>query len=176
VPTRVAVLQARHAAAKMAATAAAKPAKQAKGAKPVGLPSTGPTDGVLTEAADTAAAQAATAQELNREATVATAHTVPRQPSKVTVPGLTAIGAVTGGKVVVEGKIRVVEIRPVERNSVLAVEINDSTGNLTAMFYGRSHISGLICGARIRLTGSVGIRGGQPVMINPAYELISPGE
>ena len=81
-----------------------------------------------------------------------------------------------GGKVTVEGKIRVVEIRPVERNSVLAVEINDSTGNLTAMFYGRSHIPGLICGARVRLTGSAGSRGGQPVMINPAYELISPGE
>jgi RecG-like helicase len=86
-----------------------------------------------------------------------------------------AIGTVTGGKVTVVGKVRVVEIRPVERNSVLAVEINDSTGNLTAMFYGRSHIPGLICGARVRFTGSAGIRGGQPVMINPAYELISPG-
>jgi hypothetical protein len=43
------------------------------------------------------------------------------------------------------------------------------------MFYGRSHIPGLICGARVRFTGSAGIRGGQPVMINPAYELVSPG-
>ena len=75
-----------------------------------------------------------------------------------------------------EGKVRVMEIRPVERNSVLAVEINDSTGNLTAMFYGRSHIPGVICGARVRFTGSAGIRGGQPVMINPAYELVSHGE
>jgi hypothetical protein len=56
------------------------------------------------------------------------------------------------------------------------VEINDATGNLTAMFYGRSHIPGLVCGARVRLTGSVGVRGGQPVMINPAYELVAPGE
>ncbi len=82
----------------------------------------------------------------------------------------------TPGKVAVEGKVRVVEIRPVERNSVLAVEITDSTGNLTAMFYGRSHIPGLICGARVRFQGSAGIRNGQPVMINPAYELLSPGE
>jgi amino acid transporter len=187
VPTRVAVLQARHAAAKVAAAAAAKPGKAAKGAKPVGLPSTGLADaaladgvladGVLTEAGDTAAELAATAQELDREATIALAHTPqPRHPGKAAAPGITAIGAVTGGKVAVEGKIRVVEIRPVERNSVLAVEINDSTGNLTAMFYGRSHISGLICGARVRFSGSVGIRGGQPVMINPAYELLSPGE
>jgi hypothetical protein len=56
------------------------------------------------------------------------------------------------------------------------VEINDSTGNLTAMFYGRSHIPGLICGARVRFTGPARIRGGQPVMINPAYELVSHGE
>jgi hypothetical protein len=44
------------------------------------------------------------------------------------------------------------------------------------MFYGRAHIPGLICGARVRLTGSVGIKDGQPVMINPSYELVSLGE
>ena len=71
----------------------------------------------------------------------------PGSPATARAPGVAAIGTVTGGKVTVEGKVRVVEIRPVERNSVLAVEINDSTGNLTAMFYGRSHIPGLICGA-----------------------------
>jgi RecG-like helicase len=104
------------------------------------------------------------------------AHSAPRQAGNGVAPGVAAIGAVTGGKVTVEGKVRVVEIRPVERNSVLAVEINDSTGNLTAMFYGRSHIPGLLCGARVRFTGSARIRGGQPVMINPAYELVSAEE
>jgi hypothetical protein len=59
---------------------------------------------------------------------------------------------------------------------VLAVEINDTTGNLTAMFYGRSHIPGLICGAKVRLSGSVRLKGGQPVMINPSYELVPLGE
>jgi hypothetical protein len=69
----------------------------------------------------------------------------------------------------------VVEIRPVERNSVLACEISDGTGELTAMFYGRSHIPGIVCGARVRFRGPVGIRaGGHPVMINPAYELLFP--
>jgi hypothetical protein len=53
------------------------------------------------------------------------------------------------------------------------VEIHDPTGSLTAMFYGRSHIPGLICGSRVRLQGSAGIRSGQPVMINPRYELVS---
>ena len=67
-----------------------------------------------------------------------------------------------------------VEIRPVEQNSVLACEISDGTGQLTALFYGRSRIPGLMCGSRVRLRGPVGIKGGAPVMINPAYELIVP--
>ena len=159
VPSRVAVLQARQAAAKAGKTVApavpaAEPAARKKAA--TGL--------------------AATVEELTRESDVVTAHSVPSQSGNGSTPGVAMIGAVTGGKVTVEGKVRVVEIRPVERNSVLAVEINDSTGNLTAMFYGRSHIPGLICGARVRFTGSARIRGGQPVMINPAYELISHGE
>jgi len=62
----------------------------------------------------------------------------------------------------------------VERNSVLACEISDGTGQLTAMFYGRSHIPGIVCGARVRFRGTVGLKGGRPVMINPAYELLFP--
>jgi amino acid transporter len=156
VPGRVAVLQARQAAAKGGRGDAPGPAVTEPAAP---KRSTGPL--------------AATVEELTRESDVVTAHSAPRSSGNGVAPGVAAIGTVTGGKVTVEGKVRVVEIRPVERNSVLAVEINDSTGNLTAMFYGRSHIPGLICGARVRFTGSARIRGGQPVMINPAYELVS---
>jgi hypothetical protein len=74
----------------------------------------------------------------------------------------------------VEGRIRVVEIKPVKSNSVLACEISDGSGTLTALFYGRSHIPGIVCSARVRFKGSVGIKDGHPVMINPAYELIFP--
>jgi hypothetical protein len=99
------------------------------------------------------------------------------QPAEepATVPGITPIGALTKpGRATVEGRIRVVEIRPVERNSVLACEVSDGTGQLTAMFYGRSHIPGIVCGARVRFRGSVGIKDGHPVMTNPAYELLFP--
>jgi hypothetical protein len=91
-------------------------------------------------------------------------------------PGVTPIGALTKpGRVTVEGRIRVVEIRPVERNTVLACEISDGTGQLTALFYGRSHIPGIVCGARVRFRGSVGLKAdGHPVMTNPAYELLFP--
>ncbi len=91
------------------------------------------------------------------------------------VPSVRTIGSLSGpGRAVVEGRVVVVEIRPVEQNSVLACEISDSTGTLTAMFYGRSHIPGIVCGARVRLRGSVGIKDGHSVMINPAYELLFP--
>jgi amino acid transporter len=91
-------------------------------------------------------------------------------------PGVTPIGALTKpGRATVEGRIRVVEIRPVERNSVLAAEISDGTGQLTALFYGRSHIPGIVCGARVRFRGSIGLKSdGHPVMTNPAYELLFP--
>jgi amino acid transporter len=80
------------------------------------------------------------------------------------------------GRATVEGRVHAVEIRPVERNTVLACEIVDSTGELTAMFYGRSYIPGLDPGAKVRLTGQVGSRGKAIVMTNPAYELLSPGK
>jgi len=92
-------------------------------------------------------------------------------------PGVNPIGSIQApGRATVEGRVRAVEIRPVERSSVLACEISDSTGDLTALFYGRSHIPGIICGSRVRFRGSVGIRASGPIMINPAYELLAAGE
>ena len=90
--------------------------------------------------------------------------------------GVNPIGSLARpGRATVEGRVRAVEIRPVERNSVLAIDIADSTGDLTALFYGRSHIPGIMCGVRVRFRGPVGLRDEGPVMINPAYELLSPG-
>ncbi len=92
-------------------------------------------------------------------------------------PGVKPIGSIqVPGRATVEGRVRAVEIRPVEKNSVLACEISDSTGDLTALFYGRSHIPGIACGSRVRFRGSVGIRASGPIMINPAYELLAAGE
>jgi hypothetical protein len=88
----------------------------------------------------------------------------------------TPIGSLTKpGRAVVVGRVHAVEIRPVERNTVLACEIVDSTGQLTALFYGRSHITGLDPGAKVRLRGLVGLQDGRAIMINPAYELLAPG-
>ncbi|HEX5190772.1 MAG TPA: OB-fold nucleic acid binding domain-containing protein, partial [Streptosporangiaceae bacterium] len=106
------------------------------------------------------------------EASAITRYSRPK-PSK----GATPIGELPArGKARVEGRVHACEIRPVERNTVLACEVVDSTGQLTALFYGRSHIPGLDPGAKVRLTGQVGRRGTDAVMINPAYELLAPGE
>jgi amino acid transporter len=90
--------------------------------------------------------------------------------------GATPIGSLTSpGRAVAEGRVHTVEIRPVEHNTVLACDVEDSTGQLTALFYGRSYIPGLRPGSKVRLKGQVGIRDGRPIMINPAYQLLAPG-
>ena len=91
-------------------------------------------------------------------------------------PGVTPIGSLTEpGRATVEGRIRVVEIRPVERNSVLACEISDGTGAA------HRHVLRPLAhpGHRVRRPGPLQGLGrhpgdGHPVMINPAYELLFP--
>ncbi len=179
VTSRVRVLQERQ-TAKAAATSADAPAGQQVTAREVDVAA---THGQATApAAKSPAEPPATARgEVKKRAPGAPdGERVPKwrpdHSESGTPATVTPIGSLdTPGRAVVEGRIRVVEIKPVERNSVLACEISDGTGALTALFYGRSHIPGLVCSARVRLRGTVGFRaGGHPVMINPAYELLFP--
>ena len=89
-------------------------------------------------------------------------------------PGVTPIGSIAGpGRATVEGRVHKIEIRPVEHSCVLACIVADPTGEVTALFYGRTHIPGVVPGCRIRLHGPAGVRGGSAIMTNPAYELLS---
>src|SRR5262249_58980752 len=89
-------------------------------------------------------------------------------------PGVTPIGSVAGnGRATVEGRVHSLEIRPVEHSCVLACQVVDATGELTALFYGRTQIPGLEPGSMIQLRGRVGIKDAAAVMVNPAYELLS---
>ncbi len=58
---------------------------------------------------------------------------------------------------------------------MLAIDVSDGTGTLTALFYGRKQIPGVICGSTLRLHGTIGFKGDRPVMTNPVYELVSTG-
>jgi amino acid transporter len=97
-----------------------------------------------------------------------------KEHQQPTVPsGVTPIASIaTPGRATVEGRVRSVEIRPVERSCVLACVVADATGELSALFYGRTHIAGLVPGSRIRLRGPVGLKNGAAIMTNPAYELL----
>ena len=90
------------------------------------------------------------------------------------VPGADPIGSLhQPGRAVVQGRLRAAQVRPVQQNNILACEVTDSTGELTAVFYGRSSITGLEPGTQVRLRGMVGIGSdGRPAMVNPAYELL----
>jgi amino acid transporter len=147
---------------------------ESEGTRPVALtPAPGPpVDGMTAGRQDLQAEVSAAAPSKDKPEPLPGAGGYDRP---IPPPGVTPIGSLDQpGRTTVEGRVRVVEVRSVERNSVLVAEISDSTGDLTAMFYGRSRIPGLMCGARVRFRGPVGIKGGAPVMINPAYELIVP--
>ncbi len=89
-------------------------------------------------------------------------------------PGVTPIGAVThNGRVTVEGRIHSVEIRPVEHSCVLACLVTDDTGEITALFYGRTHIPGVEPGGKIQLSGRAGVGETGTVIVNPAYKLLA---
>jgi amino acid transporter len=89
-------------------------------------------------------------------------------------PGITPIASLTrNGRATVEGRVHSLEIRPVEHSCVLACQVADGTGEITALFYGRTHIPGVEPGIMIQLRGRVGVKGTGKVMVNPAYELLS---
>jgi amino acid transporter len=166
VQNRVRVLQERHTAVK----AELKVGKELKTGTDR-TPAPARTEELSPPATDIEAALAAATPAEETKPPGADGYIRPKPPA-----GVNPIGALKEpGRAVVEGRVRLVEIRPVERNSVLVTEISDSTGDLTAMFYGREHIPGLMCGSRVRLKGAVGFKDGHPVMINPKYELVVPG-
>jgi RecG-like helicase len=92
-------------------------------------------------------------------------------------PGTDPIGSLRQpGHATVQGRLHATETRSgkAATTTVLTFEVGDSTGQLTAVFYGRAQITSAEPGTRIRLHGTVGISpDGHPAMINPAYELLS---
>jgi len=184
VQNRVRVLQERHAAKDSKAAVAATTAAEAASA------TSGAADAAGAADARPPKLSAADADSVRNDLAAGLAAATPTGASASALPGagsylrpappadVNPIGSLhhPGDRAVVEGRVRVVEIRPVERNSVLVAEISDATGDLAAMFYGRQEIPGMICGARVRFRGTVGIKDGKPVMVNPAYELVVPGQ
>jgi amino acid transporter len=184
VQNRVRVLQEHQVTRAQKAAAGPEPVTtQAPDGQTAGVPPAATVPAATDAAADDAAGSDDAAKDVARDVAAATPPEMSKLPGaggylRPTPPAdVNPIGSLhQPGRAVVEGRVRVVEIRPVERNSVLVAEISDATGDLAAMFYGRQEIPGMICGARVRFRGTVGIKDGKPVMVNPAYELIMPGQ
>jgi RecG-like helicase len=110
----------------------------------------------------------------NGNAKPAQAETANGDHHRATGPrGVSPISTLTSyRRATVVGRVHTLEIRPVEGSSVLACVITDTSGELTALFYGRTHITGLQPGSNVRFRGPVGVSSTGPVMTNPAYELL----
>jgi amino acid transporter len=96
-----------------------------------------------------------------------------REHQRPGVPhGATPISSLSShDRALVAGRIHTVEIKPLAQSSILACTVVDASGELTALFYGRTHIPGLGPGSKVRLRGTVSTNKTGAVMINPAYEL-----
>ena len=79
------------------------------------------------------------------------------------------------GRRVVTGRVHTMRIKPVGQSSILACTITAQNEELTALFYGRTHIPGIEPGTSLRLRGQVTDSSGGKIMINPAYELTDSG-
>ena len=97
-----------------------------------------------------------------------TAYRAPRPPV-----GATGAGQLQRGvRVQVEGRVRSVRLASIADTPVFTCDVVDSTGSVTAMFYGRRQIRGIEAGSMLRLDGRVSQRDGSTVLANPRYELL----
>ncbi len=86
--------------------------------------------------------------------------------------GTTPIGTVSWKqRVVVEGRIKAVQIGTTAGKS-LEAQVFDDTGGVRLLFFGRTRIPGIVPGAVVRASGTVGEYKGHLALANPRYELL----
>ena len=74
------------------------------------------------------------------------------------------------------GRIRSVSVRRVDGAPTLECTLSDGSGSLLLVFQGRSHIPGIVRGARVVVEGTVGSWQRKLAIINPDYELVAGPE
>lgn len=73
----------------------------------------------------------------------------------------------------VAGRVRSMVIKPWGTAPTLECSLTDGTGRLIVAFLGRREIAGLETGTRMVVEGTVALRRGELVMINPSYDLLT---
>ncbi len=87
--------------------------------------------------------------------------------------GTTPIGSVSWKqRVTIEGRVKIVQVGTKAGKS-LEAQVFDETGGMRLLFFGRTKIPGIVPGAIVRATGTVGEYKGHLALANPRYELLS---
>ncbi len=74
-------------------------------------------------------------------------------------------------RVVVQGTLKTVTLRPRGGVPALEAELYDGTGSINVVWLGRRRIGGISPGRTIRIEGRIGVQDGVRVMYNPRYDL-----
>jgi hypothetical protein len=74
-------------------------------------------------------------------------------------------------RVVVQGTLKTVTLRPRGGVPALEAELYDGSGSISLVWLGRRRIGGISPGRGIRVEGRIGVQDGVRVMYNPRYEL-----
>ena len=86
---------------------------------------------------------------------------------------LTIADAPDREKVLLQGTLKTVTLRPRGGVPALEAELYDGSGMLTVIWLGRRRIAGIIPGRVIRIEGRIGVHDQARIMYNPRYELRS---
>ena len=74
-------------------------------------------------------------------------------------------------RVVVQGTLPTVTLRPRGGVPALEAELYDGSGSISVVWLGRRRIGGISPGRGIRVVGRIGLQDGARVMYNPRYDL-----
>ena len=74
-------------------------------------------------------------------------------------------------RVVVQGTLKTVTLRPRGGVPALEAELYDGSGSISVVWLGRRRIGGISPGRAIRVEGRIGVQDGVRVMYNPRYDL-----
>ena len=76
-------------------------------------------------------------------------------------------------RVVVQGTLKTVTLRPRGGVPALESELYDGSGTILLIWLGRRRIGGIFPGRQIRVEGRIGVHNDARIMYNPRYELRS---
>ncbi len=74
-------------------------------------------------------------------------------------------------RIIVQGTLKTVTLRPRGGVPALEAELYDGTGSISLVWLGRRRIGGVSPGRGIRVQGRIGVQDDVRVMYNPRYEL-----